>query len=152
MKGFDSEDLPYIIVASKNFDNNAGTITASIQNTQTSSHETTVMTNQPILRITFKAKATGVASFNFTCSAGSVNDSNILSADSYDDVVVCSSNQSGSYTIEAGAGGTAEPTSTTITGSTTTTSELPQTGMVEYTVGFLVLAVILLITSTFLFV
>jgi len=153
VKAFESEDLPNIIVASKNFDNNAGTITASIQNQSTSSHETAVMTNQPILKITFKAKAIGVASFNYTCSAGSTNDCNILSADSYDDVIVCSSNQSGSYTIQAGTGGAvATTTPVTTTPVTTTTSELPQTGMVEYTVGFLVLAVALLVISTFLFV
>ncbi len=149
VKAFEPEDLPNIIVASKNFDNNAGTITASVQNQSTSSHETAIMTNQPILKITFKAKATGVASFNYTCSAGSTNDCNVLSADSYDDVIVCSSNQSGSYTIQAGTGGVTEPT---IAPVTTTTSELPQTGMVEYTVGFLVLAVIMLVISTFLFV
>lgn len=155
-KGFDSNNLPagspleFISIASKNFDNNAGTITASIQNSQTSSYQTAVMDDQPILKVTFKAKATGVASFNFTCSAGSVNDSNVLSAESYDDVIVCSSNQSGSYTIESGS--SVEVTSTPTTTTTTTTEELPQTGMVEYTIGFVVLAIALMALSVFLFV
>jgi len=147
--------LSFISLASKNFDNNAGTITASVQNSQTSSYQTMVMDNQPILKVTFKAKATGVASFNFTCSAGSVNDSNVLSSESYDDVIVCSSNQSGSYTIQSGTGGdTVDPTPApaTTTATTTTTTELPQAGMVEYTIAFMVLAVILLGLSVFMFV
>jgi len=152
VKAFESEDLPNIIVASKNFDNNAGTITASVQNQSTSSYEAAVMTNQPILKITFKAKVAGVASFNYTCSAGSTNDCNVVSADSYDDVIVCSSNQSGSYTIQAGTGGAVATIAPSPSTTTTTTSELPQTGMVEYTVGFLVLAVALLVVSAFLFV
>jgi len=110
------------------------------------------MTNQPILKITFKAKVAGVASFNYTCSAGSTNDCNVVSADSYDDVIVCSSNQSGSYTIQAGTGGAVATIAPSPSTTTTTTSELPQTGMVEYTVGFLVLAVALLVVSAFLFV
>ena len=156
VKGFDSNNLPsgspleFISVASKNFDNNAGTITASIQNLQTSSYQTMAMDNQPILKVTFKAKAVGVANLSFTCSAGSTNDCNVLNAESYDDVIVCSSNQSGSYTIESGTGGeTTAPTSAPAT--TTTTTELPQTGMVEYTIGFMVLAVILLGLSVFMF-
>jgi hypothetical protein len=165
VRAYDDEDLTaeqsalkYIQVSKdeNSINNSTGVMKISVQNSQFTSYDSVVMDNQPILRITFRAKATGTASFNFTCSQGSVNDSNIIDAETYEDVITCASNQSGSYTIGGGSqtGGDTETTATTTTTTTSTTgdTELPQTGVIEYTIGFGLLALALLIVSGFLFI
>lgn len=154
---FDSSVLPLSVVKTDaSINNSTGVMKISVQNSQSVSFESVPMSDQPILRITFKAKATGTASFLFTCSQGSVNDSNIIDADTYEDVIACASNQSGSYTITSSTGGDegVDSTTTTTTTSTTVTgdTELPQTGVIEYTLGFGLLALVLLVVSAFLFV
>jgi len=100
--------------------------------------------DEVFLRLSFKAKAAGVASVNFTCNAGAVTESNIINQNALD-VVECASNQSGSYTINAsggddGGGDTVEtPTPTT---STSGGDELPQTGSVAQTLGMVVFGVV----------
>lgn len=106
-----------------------------------------VVVSGPLLVVTFRPKAVGVASVNMTCQVGSVTESNIINQLSAD-IVDCSANQSGSYTLVAGTGGstsgvtstvTPVPTATTSTTSTTsTTTELPRTGGVGSTVGLVV--------------
>lgn len=150
---FDSATIPLSVVQTDaSINNSTGVMKISVQNTQSTSFESVVMNNQPVLRITFRAKATGTASFNFTCSQGSVNDCNIIDADTYEDVITCASNQSGSYTITSSAGGDSSTTTTTTTTTATGDTELPQTGVIEYTLGFGLLALALLVVSAFLFV
>lgn len=137
--------------------NSTGVMKISVQNTESTIYESIVLNDQPILRITFVAKAAGTGSLNFSCSQGSVNDSNIIDAETYEDVVTCASNQSGSYTITGSSAGGDEGEATTTTTTTTTTavsddSELPQTGVIEYTLGFGLLAIVFLVVSAFLFV
>lgn len=90
-----------------------------------------------LLKITFKPKATGTATLNYTCLPGSVVETNIISQ-AGSDVVDCSANQSGSYTIEAGTGGDNTPAATA-TPVPSGTSSLPQTGAVENTIILMVL-------------
>lgn len=89
-----------------------------------------------LLKLTFKPKATGTATLSYTCTAGSVVETNIISQ-AGTDVVDCASNQSGSYTIAAGVGGDSGTTTTAAT-PTPTSSSLPRTGAVENTVALLV--------------
>ena len=67
--------------------------------------------NGSLVKVVFRAKAAGVASVNFTCTAGSEADTNIFKT-SGADVVDCASNQSGSYTINPGVGGDTTTTTT----------------------------------------
>lgn len=161
-RAYDSDSLPAdkqslryfeVVKTAESINNTAGTMKISVQNLQSTSHDAIALTNQPMIRVTFKGKATGTASVNFTCSQGSVNDSNIIDAESYEDIITCSSNQSGLYTIDAGSGGSTSDTTTTSTTTTTTTSsgQLPQTGVLEYTIGFGLLAIILLAFSGWMF-
>lgn len=84
--------------------------------------------------VTFRAKAGGSASVNFTCQQGVTIDSNIFNATA-SDVIGCSSNQSGSYTISGTTTTTSTNTPTPTTVRAQTTSQLPETGGVGTTVG-----------------
>jgi len=81
--------------------------------------------------INFKAKKAGTARLTFSCQSGSTADSNINEGQI--DVIVCSANGTGSYTITAAALGGEEATPT---GEATTTA-LPETGIFELTAGLL---------------
>jgi len=97
--------------------------------------------DEAFLRLSFKAKATGVASVNFTCNVGAVTESNIINQSALD-IVECASNQSGSYTINAGGGGddlVDTPTPTTVVSGD---DELPQTGGVAQTLGMVVFGMV----------
>ncbi len=88
--------------------------------------------------ITFRAKGTGTATVNFTCTAGSTIDTNIFDTTG-NDVIDCASNQNGSYTIGAGSG----PTSTPVVNSVTSApGELPRTGNVETTIGLMIFGLV----------
>ena len=113
-----------------------------------------------LMTITFKAKAVGVANVNYTCN-GLPGDSNITQTDPVRDIIVCSANGSGSYTItEADGTSTVTPTAATATTTTTTTAatatitgtaaELPQTGGIASTVGLIVFGAISLASALFL--
>jgi len=126
-------------------DNGAGTFSITLNPVGSSVYQGAVAA-EGFLRLNFSAKAVGVASVSFTCSQGSFLDSNVLDENSAD-VLACSSNQSGSYTITAGSGGgaaaTAIPTptsssvggdATAATATPTQVAELPETGSVGSTV------------------
>jgi len=121
-------------------DNGAGTFAVTLTPSGSSVYMGQAI-NEDFLRLTFKGKAIGVASVNFTCETGSVVDSNIINQNALD-IVDCASNQSGSYTISGGSGtaATTAPTSAaaTTTVATTTTTELPETGGIAGTVGMMV--------------
>lgn len=126
--------------------NSTGRLEVTLPSANSSVYEG-VVANHELLKVTFKAKATGTATFNFACSADSVTDSNIINQ-SGSDVISCGSNDSGSYTINEGSGSnpTSVPTSTSTSTSTpvpttagaTPTTTLPSAGIVETTVGLLV--------------
>lgn len=113
-----------------------------------SSVYTGVVAKHDLLKITFKPKTTGVATLSYVCAAGSVADTNIINQ-SGNDVVGCSANQSGSYTIAGASGSSSTPTptgtsssaSSTSTPIPTTTASLPDTGSVANTVALLVLGI-----------
>ena len=66
---FDSAALPLSVVQTdSSINNSTGVMKISVQNTQSVSFESVPMNDQPILRITFRAKATGTASSLLTCS------------------------------------------------------------------------------------
>ena len=94
---------------------------------------------QELLKVTFRPKATGVATFNYVCQGSSVTETNIIN-DTGTDVVDCATNQSGSYTIAASS--SSSPTSTPGSAVTTPTtgavaSALPSTGGVGDTVAMI---------------
>ncbi|MDD4410323.1 MAG: cohesin domain-containing protein [Candidatus Shapirobacteria bacterium] len=115
------------------------------------------ITTGNLMVITFKAKAVGTATVGYTCD-GTSGDSNITQTSPIKDIIVCSANGSGSYTITAATGDAATPTPTT--GSSTSTSttvtpttvptQLPQTGGVATTVGLIVFGAISFASALFL--
>jgi len=98
--------------------------------------------------LTFKAKTTGTANVNFTCT-GENGDSNIIQSTTVKDVIVCSANGSGSYTITAATGASTTTSAPTATSSTTTT-QLPQTGGIATTLGLIVFGAISFASALFL--
>jgi len=129
-----------------NLDNSSGKLQPSLINSQ-STYEATTAKGE-LLTITFKAKATGSASVSFDCAAGSSIDTNIISVDS-GDIIDCDSNKNGLYTIEAGSGGEATPTTGEVE-NTPTTGELPQTGIIDQTIGLLIFGLVGLTGAWFL--
>lgn len=135
----------------QNIYNSTGKFDISCTSTDMSSYETQSI-NGDLAVVTFRAKAEGVASVTFSCTAGSSTDTNIFNTSAVD-VIDCASNQSGSYTIAAAnsesssSSPTSTPTPTTTTTTTTTTnnSTLPQTGVIENTVGLIVFGLMSLI-------
>lgn len=109
----------------------------------------------PLLTVNFKAKASGTASVSLVCQSGSVSDTNIINQQAVD-VVSCSSNQAGSYSItDSGSSSSvssSSPTSTpTPTPTTSTTStQLPKTGGVSQTIGLVVFGVVSVVGALFL--
>ncbi|KKR67170.1 MAG: hypothetical protein UU09_C0037G0020 [Microgenomates group bacterium GW2011_GWA2_40_6] len=109
--------------------------------------------------VTFKAKGTGSAAVNFTCSSGSTIDTNIFDNQGID-VIDCASNQNGSYTITGdsgpqptsppGATSTPVPPQATVTPNNGSGAELPQTGSVGTTIGLLIFGIVGLIAGTIL--
>ena len=101
---------------------------------------------------TFKAKATGTANVKFTCT-GATGDSNIIQSATVKDIIVCSANDNGVYTIVSSGAATSTPTPTTAATTTTTTTkttELPKTGGVASTFGLIVFGAISLASALFL--
>lgn len=151
--------------------NDLGKFEVTLPSANSSVYEGTVA-NHDLLKITFRAKSLGTASVSFVCTAGSVTESNIINQ-SGSDVIDCSANQTGTYTIVAGAGGattapspTATPTqivttesnnndddsddstnTSTTTTTTTTSQELPRTGSFETTVGVMLAGLLSLIVA-----
>ena len=141
-------------------DNTAGTFEVTLPSLSSNVY-VGVVAKHELLKITFKAKAAGTATLNYVCQAGSVAETNIINEQG-NDVVDCSSNQSGSYTItstttsdsptstptpvptstsSSGTTTTATATSTPTASTTTTTTTLPETGGVADTVALMLLGV-----------
>lgn len=129
----------------KNIDNTAGTVKVALIPAVSSSLDSKVVAGG-VAKLTFRAKATGVASALFTCTAGNLNDSNIIDPNSAD-VITCGSNQSGSYTITAGTGGESTPVPTLA--ATTTSSELPRTGVDGPTVALVIMGIMSLFGAVY---
>lgn len=107
-----------------------------------------------LVKLTFKAISTGTATLSYTCST-STKDSNIIGVSSIVDIITCSSNQSGSYTIGTASSNptatpTTAPTSTSTSTTTTTSSTLPQTGNTGMTVGLVAVGLVSLLSAVFL--
>lgn len=111
----------YYTETSPIIDNNSGKLEITLPSSNPSVY-TGVVANHELLKITFKTKATGTATFNYVCQANSILETNIIN-ELGNDVVVCSANQSGSYTISAPAGAT--PTPTVVAGATATPTPTP---------------------------
>lgn len=110
--------------------------------------------NGPLIKLTFKAISTGTATLSYTCST-STKDSNIIGVSSIVDIITCSSNQSGSYTIGTASSNptsTSAPTSAPTSGgsTSTTTSTLPQTGNTGVTVAIVAVGLVSLLSAVFL--
>lgn len=132
-----------------NFDNTAGTFNVGLAPISSNSNEAAVAKGD-LITLTFKAKAVGTGTLSFSCTAGSTTDTNIIN-ESITDVVSCASNQSGSYTIQAGTGGdsgTVAPTSAVAT-PTKVPSALPQTGILTPTLSLIVIGLVGIIASAF---
>ena len=158
-----STNPPFSFEMTPKFDNTAGTFEFSCVSTNMSAFDDAVI-NGELAVVTFKAKAIGTAALNFTCSSGSTIDSNIFNSD-INDVISCSANSVGSYTITTGNATTTitpTPTTSTTTGttditstitpttSTETTATLPQTGAMGATVGLIIFGAISLASALFL--
>jgi hypothetical protein len=127
----------------KNFDNVAGTFNIALMPTSATTNLAEVAKGD-LVTLTFKAKNTGTASLGFSCAAGNTSDTNVFSPD-LADVVNCASNQSGSYTIQAGVGG-----ETTVAATPTPkASTLPKTGGFAPTLSLVVVGIIGMIASAF---
>jgi len=107
-----------------------------------------------LAQITFKAKASGVVSLNFTCVQSDTRDTNIFRSGTSTDVVTCSANQNGSYTINNGSSTDPLPTSTPIISSpgttVTPTPVLPQTGSVGATIGMVAFGLVMVLSGLML--
>jgi len=98
--------------------------------------------------ITFKAKAAGTAIVSFTCQQGLTTDSNINKGGQ--DIIVCSSNESGSYLIAAA--GEAISSSTSTLSAQSSACALPTTGVLKPTILLLAIGIIFSVTGfVFLF-
>ncbi len=137
-------------------DNQAGSFRTALLPIDSSIHSA-LAALQPLLVLHFKGKANGTASVSLTCQGASVVDTNIINQASAD-VVVCASNQSGSYTISSGSSNpTATPvpnaTATSVPNSTATptrTSQLPQTGNSSSTLMLMAVGLMSLVGALFL--
>lgn len=101
--------------------------------------------NGDLMVLNFKAKATGTAVVGFNCTSGSTTDSNIVKMSTSNDIIVCSENVPGSYTINSSGSSsttTNTPTPTTTSSSTVTASELPKTGGVGATLGLVIFGLV----------
>lgn len=144
-------------LGTKNIDNTAGTIKIGLNPTSTNNMAATTASGG-LLTINFKAKNTGVAAATFTCAPGNLNDTNIIDP-TYNEIIDCASNQSGSYTINAGSSttpsNTPTPTPVTSSGSTVTTptntpANLPQTGTDGPTIGLVLFGLMSIVGSIYL--
>lgn len=133
-------------------DNTLGKFSFSAYDTNSTTVEDRKLTGS-LAVVTFKTKSTGTASVNFTCQTGSTIDSNIMKSTSVD-IIDCSTNQSGSYTITASSATNTTPNTTTTATPTvsasTTQAELPKAGSVGSTVGLMVFGIISVFSALFL--
>lgn len=125
-------------------DNVNGKFSVTFTATTTNAYEMTPI-NGDLAIFTLKAKAVGTANVNFLCTPGTSTDSNIWNdATTPIDLIVCTSNQNGVYTIADG-GTVVNPTVAPT--ATTTTTELPKTGAIENTLWLLALGSVAVLSS-----
>lgn len=146
-----SANPPFPFDMTPAIDNTSGKFDFSCASTNMSSFDNTVI-NGELAVVTFQALNTGTANLNFVCTSGLTNDSNIFEGSN--DVISCSANSSGSYTINSSDSSsttaTSTPTPTTSSTSTVTATELPKTGGVSSTIGLIVFGAISLASVLFL--
>ncbi len=99
---------------------------------------------------TFKAIAVGTGTVNFSCTAGSTVDSNIVKSSNASDVISCSENGAGSYTVVQGSTTTTTTNPTTNSSTTTTSTTLPQTGSFGVTLGVISFGLVSVLSAIFL--
>lgn len=159
-----STNPPFSYDITPTIDNVTGKFNFSAASTNMSAFDD-APANGELAVVTFKTKSPGTANLNFTCTPGSTTDSNIFNSD-LTDIISCSANSSGSYTItgDDGAGTdtiTEAPTATVtsaatvaptkvVTKTATTSATLPQTGGIDSTIGLIVFGVISLTSALFL--
>lgn len=107
----------------------------------------------------FTPLGSGTAAITFVCTAGQTNETNIVEKATTQDVIVCTANAAGSYTVSSsggptntpavGATNTPAPTNTPAVGATAT-PKVPVTGISGPTVGFLGLGVLAILTGLML--
>jgi hypothetical protein len=114
--------------------NDTGRLEVTLPSANSSVYEGVVAKHE-LLKVTFKAKAVGTAVVNYSCTAGSVTDSNIINQ-AGSDVIDCASNSSGSYTITEGSSVVTTPVPTVVGAVAATT--LPDTGGIETTAGLMI--------------
>jgi len=106
--------------------------------------------NGLIATVSFTPLGTGTAAVNFVCNAGSTTESNIVDKITVQDIIVCTTNVNGLYTLTA-AGGTqptATPTSSSGNGTQpTATPTLPQSGSITQTIGLIGIGILTLLTG-----
>jgi hypothetical protein len=100
--------------------------------------------NGNLVVLNFRAKATGTAAVNFTCTNGSTTDSNIVKTSTSGDVIVCGENTNGSYVIGESS------SESSATNTPTTASSLPKTGSVGMTLGLVVFGAVSVLSAVFL--
>jgi LPXTG-motif cell wall-anchored protein len=126
-----------------NIDNTAGTFTLMLVSSKMDPYQSAVI-NGPVVKLTFMGKTAGTGTVNFTCSGTSYEDSNIFNPDNAD-VIVCGSNQSGSYTF-TGVGGddtvVDDPAPTDAVVAATGETELPKTGSASTILGLMIFGLV----------
>ena len=127
-----ASDPVYSFSLTPNIDNSAGKFNVGLASNETTSLGATTL-NGNLIVVTFRPKATGTASLNFSCQSGSSIDTNIFNTTGTD-VVDCAANQSGSYTISADSTTTTTTATTSNTPTPTPQQELPRTGNFGVTV------------------
>jgi LPXTG-motif cell wall-anchored protein len=123
-----------------NIDNTAGTFTLMLVSSKMDPYQSAVI-NGPVVKLTFAGKIAGTGTVNFTCSGTSYEDSNIFNPDNAD-VIVCTSNQSGSYTFTGVGGDDTDPAPTDAVVAATGETELPKTGSASTILGLMIFGLI----------
>jgi hypothetical protein len=149
----------YTFIMTPHIDNAAGRFDIPFSSTVMSDLEASPVSGN-LAQVTFRAKAAGTVALNFTCVQNDTRDTNIFRSGTSTDVVTCSANQNGSYTI----GSSVAPTPTVASGPTPTsgpplptstpiisnpgsspTPTLPQTGSVGATIGMIVFGLVMIV-------
>lgn len=104
-------------------------------------------------KINFSPKGSGTAPVKFICSSGSTTESNIVEKIAVRDIIVCSANVNGSYSVSAvGVTPTPTPIPTTSPGAVATpTPQVPVTGVWENTIALVAGGLLFLLVGLKLF-
>ena len=101
--------------------------------------------------INFTVLAGAKADISFLCTAGQTNDSNVTAKADSSDIIVCSANVNGSYTVSTSGGSSTTPTSTPSTSlRASPTPTPPVTGAEDYTYSLIGFGLITLLTGSIL--